>query len=117
MTKGLLGVAVVGLAYGGYLLDSRRVTPSRCVAAGPTAVLLICCRRLIAAPWYLAVESQQPGFLRYYFFDRHVLGFATGKQPHSDQPWWYYLPILLGGGLPWIAYVRGREEGDEMARG
>ena len=34
-----------------------------------------------------------------------MLGFATGTQPHSDQPWWYYLPILLGGGLPWIGYV------------
>ena len=69
------------------------------------AVLLIAA--LVAAPWYLAVEWQNPGhFLRYYFIDRHVLGFATGTQPHSDQPWWYYLPILLGGGLPWIAYVR-----------
>ena len=67
------------------------------------AVLLIAA--LVAAPWYLAVESRNPGFLQYYFFERHVLGFATGNQPHSDQPWWYYLPILLGGGLPWIAYV------------
>ena len=104
LTKGLLGVAVVGLAYGGYLLITWRVKPA--VLLQGAAVLLIAV--LVAAPWYLAVESQQPGFLRYYFFERHVLGFASGKQPHSDQPWWYYLPILLGGGLPWIATCGGR---------
>lgn len=102
LTKGLLGVAVVGLAFGGYLLIKRRVRPG--VVFQGAAVLLIAA--LVAAPWYLAVASRNPGFLRYYFFERHVLGFATGNQPHSDQPWWYYLPILLGGGLPWIAYVR-----------
>ena len=101
LTKGLLGVAVVGLAFGGYLLITRRVTPA--VLLQGAAVLLIAA--LVAAPWYLAVEARNSGFLRYYFFERHVLGFASGKQPHSDQPWWYYLPILLGGGLPWIAYV------------
>ena len=33
------------------------------------------------------------------------MGFATLSQPHGDEPWWYYFPVLLGGGLPWIAYL------------
>ena len=48
---------------------------------------------------------QNPNYLSYYLIDRHLLGFATGTQPHGDQPWWYYLPLLLGGGLPWIGYL------------
>ncbi len=125
LTKGLMGVAVVGLAYGGYrlcrawalrkgtvpfssnenwdsppLIDLPALTRIALLGGG---VLLIAA--LVAAPWYLAVESQNPGFLRYYFLDRHLLGLATDTQPHSDQPWWYYLPILLGGGLPWIGYL------------
>lgn len=102
LTKGLLGVAIIGLAYGGYLAITWRVKPA--VLLQGTFVLLIAAA--VASPWYLAMESQQPGFLRYYFLERHVLGFATNSQPHSNQPWWYYLPILLGGGLPWIGYVR-----------
>ena len=147
LTKGLSGVAVVGVAYGGYLLvhafhdvarAAARVPLLRRSSAGRHPFSGTACRQavahsgeqsapitwrmrpavlfqaavvlliaaIVAAPWYLAVESQQPGFLRYYFVDRHLLGFATDTQPHSDQPWWYYLPILLGGGLPWIGYVR-----------
>ena len=129
-----MGVAVVGLAYGGYVLwqwmSKRKVAddtnPKR--KRGPSdapphwrfglacgGVLLVAA--LVAAPWYLAVESQNPDFLRHYFLDRHLLGLASDTQPHSDQPWWYYLPVLLGGGLPWIGYlpvlgIRGRGKGD-----
>ena len=113
LTKGLLGVAVVGLAYGGYRLITWRARPA--VLLQGAIVLFVA--GLIAAPWYLAVAARQPHFLRYYFFERHVLGFATGTQPHSDQPWWYYLPILLGGGLPWIAYVRWAGSGTQKAEG
>jgi 4-amino-4-deoxy-L-arabinose transferase-like glycosyltransferase len=34
------------------------------------------------------------------------LGFATDTQQHGGQPWWYYLPVIGGGGLPWILYLR-----------
>ena len=73
---------------------------------------------LVALPWYAAAQRQNPDYLSYYFLDRHLLGFATGTQPHGDQPWWYYLPLLLGGGLPWIGYLaagRGRGRGARAA--
>ncbi len=101
LTKGMLGVAAVGLAFGLYLLLARQVN-RRAFLIAP-AVLLIAVA--IGAPWYCAVEAQNPGFLSYYFLDRHVGGLATDNQPHSNQPWWYYLPILLGGGLPWVGYL------------
>jgi 4-amino-4-deoxy-L-arabinose transferase-like glycosyltransferase len=148
LTKGLVGVAVVAVAFGGCLVvtlsvygQCRRHTPCAVRSSGrsqqqrrsrhtecayyigrrivnafiatrrilPMALLqgavVLLVAALVAAPWYLAMASQHPGFLRYYFLDRHALGFATATQPHSNQPWWYYLPILLGGGLPWIGYV------------
>jgi hypothetical protein len=101
LTKGLLGAAVVGLAYGSYLLVTWRI--SLVILWRGTAVLLIAA--LVAAPWYALVEAQNPGYLRYFLLERHVMGFATGSQPHGDEPWWYYLPVLLGGGLPWISYL------------
>jgi len=101
LSKGLAGVAVVGVAYGGYLLVTRRLTGAACLRGAAALVV----GAGVASVWYLAVEARQPGFLHYYFVERHLLGFATGTQSHGAEPWWYYLPILAGGGLPWIAYL------------
>lgn len=101
LTKGLFGVAVVGLAYGSYLLIARRMRPVMLLRG---AVVLIIAA-LVASPWYVLVEMRTPGYLHYFFLERHVLGLATSSQRHGNEAWWYYLPILLGGGLPWIGYL------------
>ena len=101
LTKGLVGVGLVGVAYGSYLLVTRRLTMEACVR-GAVALSIA---GLTALPWYLAMESRIPGYLHYYFVERHLLGLATESQRHSGKPVWYYLPILLGGALPWGVYL------------
>jgi hypothetical protein len=149
LTKGLLGAAVVGVAYGSYLLlalfrELRRrptsapcQTPLHCHGGGAAArrsvleilraawriglapllggLIVFIIAALVAAPWYALVERHNPGYLSYFFVERHVMGFATWSQPHGDAPWWYYLPVLLGGGLPWITYLPVVVQ-DELAR-
>jgi 4-amino-4-deoxy-L-arabinose transferase len=102
LTKGLEGIAIVGVGYAAYLLITRTLT-RRLVLLG---ILVIAVAVLVALPWYLAMEAREPGYLGYYFLNRHVLGFTTETQRHGGQPWWYYLPLLVAGGLPWIVYVR-----------
>ena len=79
------------------------------------APVLVCRASLPRRRGIWPSDGKTPDYLRYYFIDRHLLGFATATQPHGDQPWWYYLPILLGGGLPWIGYlpvlIRGEGRG------
>jgi 4-amino-4-deoxy-L-arabinose transferase-like glycosyltransferase len=101
LTKGLEGVAIVGIGYGAYLLLTRGITWT--VVWQGIAVLAIAV--VIALPWYLAMEAREPGYLRYYFIDRHLLGFATDTQRHAGQPWWFYVPLAVGGGLPWTLYM------------
>ncbi len=101
LTKGLAGIAIVGIAYGGCLAAMRRL---RAVEFRRAAVILTMAMT-IGLSWYVVVERVQPGFLRYYFFERHLLGFFTSSQPHGSAPWWYYFPFLLVGGLPWIAFL------------
>ena len=101
LTKGLVPVALVGTAYGSYLLLTRRFTLGACLR-GATALLVA---GLVALPWYLAAESRNPGYLHYFFVERHLLGYATDTQRHGGEPFWYYLPILVAGGLPWVAYL------------
>jgi 4-amino-4-deoxy-L-arabinose transferase-like glycosyltransferase len=101
LAKGLVGVAMIGITYGSYLLITRQFTFAACYRGLVSLVIAAA----IASLWYLAVEHREPGYLRYYFLERHLLGFATATQSHGDAPWWLYLPVLLGGGLPWIGYL------------
>jgi 4-amino-4-deoxy-L-arabinose transferase-like glycosyltransferase len=101
LAKGLVGVALVGVTYGSYLLITRQLTLAACYRGAISLAIAAA----IASIWYLAVEQREPGFLEYYFLERHVKGFATDTQRHSDAPWWLYLPVLLGGSLPWIGYL------------
>jgi 4-amino-4-deoxy-L-arabinose transferase-like glycosyltransferase len=101
LTKGLTGIALVGVAYGSYLLVTRQLRRALCIRGAAAVAIGL----LVASGWYLAVESQNPGYLRYYFIQRHLLGFTTATQLHGGEPWWYYLPLLAGGGLPWIIYL------------
>jgi 4-amino-4-deoxy-L-arabinose transferase len=103
LTKGLEGLAIVGAGYALYLVLARALT-WRLVARG---ALVVAIALLAALPWYLAMNAREPGYLHYYFVERHLLGFATQTQEHSGQPWWFYLPLVVGGGLPWVLFTRG----------
>jgi len=62
----------------------------------------------INLPWYIAVYSHQPAFLKHFFWEHNMMRFI---RPFDHlQPVWYYVPILLGGFLPgvvlFVPYVR-----------
>src|SRR5688572_25043268 len=103
LTKGLVGVAFAGL-FGACLAAYRpaalvRLAIALTIAGGVAA--------LTAAPWYVAMEQAHPGYLHYYFVERHLQGYLTATQRHAGRPFWYYVPIVLGGALPWTAYLAG----------
>jgi 4-amino-4-deoxy-L-arabinose transferase-like glycosyltransferase len=101
LAKGLLGVAIVLLAFGLYVLVSRRIRGGVCLGC-VTAMLVAV---LVASPWYVMMSIRNPGYAYYFFIERHLLGYLTESQPHGQACWWYYLPILAAGGLPWVAYL------------
>ena len=101
LAKGLSGVAVTGVAFALWALAARRLRLS--LVAGGLVSLVVAAA--IAAPWYLAMERANPGYFHYYFVERHLLGFTTTTQIHGQRPWWYYVPILVAGSLPWVVYL------------
>lgn len=101
LTKALTGVVLVGLPVAIWCLLTRALRPS-VVGAGLVSLLVAA---VVAAPWYAAMEAANPGYFHYYFVERHLLGYTTTSQLHGLRPWWYYLPVVAGGSLPWFAYL------------
>ena len=72
----------------------------------PLAVIL-----LIAVPWAFAQHRAEPDFWRYFFVEEHLKRFTSGTYDRKPQPFWYFIPVLIGGvmpvGLLWIAGALG----------
>ena len=48
---------------------------------------------LIGLPWFVATAVGTPEFLSHFFWQHHVVRFTEGIS--HQQPFWYYLPIIL----------------------
>jgi dolichol-phosphate mannosyltransferase len=92
------------------------------LVAGPIVVVLMLDRRVarptwrawalygavavgLAAPWYVAQEAAEPGFLSDFLWRQHVVRFTTPFD-HSE-PAWYFVPRLVLGMLPWTLLLPG----------
>ena len=57
---------------------------------------------LLAAPWFVLVTRRNPSFPGFFFVHEHFARFLTTVHQRVE-PWWYFLPLLLLGVLPWLA--------------
>ena len=62
-------------------------------------------------PWFIAVQHQNPTFFREFFLEHNLQRFATDRYQHN-QPFWYYLVVMLLALMPWpVVAVRALIDG------
>jgi 4-amino-4-deoxy-L-arabinose transferase-like glycosyltransferase len=54
----------------------------------------------IVLPWFIAVQLQNPDFFRVFFLEHNLERFASNRYEHQ-QPFWYYLVVVLLAVMPW----------------
>jgi 4-amino-4-deoxy-L-arabinose transferase-like glycosyltransferase len=65
----------------------------------------------ITLPWFIAVQHQNPTFFREFFLEHNLARFATDRYQHQ-QPFWYYLVVVLLAVMPWtVVAVRALVDG------
>jgi 4-amino-4-deoxy-L-arabinose transferase-like glycosyltransferase len=67
----------------------------------PPGVLLFL---VVALPWYIAVQRANPDFVHQFIFQQNLARYTSDLYRHS-QPFWYFLPVVLLGLVPWVAFV------------
>ncbi|MGA8865218.1 MAG: glycosyltransferase family 39 protein [Gallionella sp.] len=96
LSKGLMGIVLPGAALFLYAVVQRDFTVfKRMHWLAGLAVFL-----LVTAPWFYLVMKANPEFFQKFFIYEHYTRFTT-KQLGRYQPWYYFVPILLLGALPW----------------
>jgi 4-amino-4-deoxy-L-arabinose transferase-like glycosyltransferase len=59
----------------------------------------------IAAPWYAAIARVHPEFLGRFLWGENVARLTGKTAYHDPKPFWFYLPVLIIGALPWTAFL------------
>jgi 4-amino-4-deoxy-L-arabinose transferase-like glycosyltransferase len=100
MTKGLIGIVFPAGVVGLWLVLSRRWRDIlRFFSPVGIAIFL-----LVTLPWLLLVQERNPDFFRFFFIQEHFLRYTT-KFHQRHEPFWFFLPILVGGIIPWLGFL------------
>ena len=96
LSKGLMGLVLPGTALFIYAMVQRDFSVfKRMHWLAGLAVFL-----LVTAPWFYLVMKANPEFFQKFFIYEHYTRFTT-KELGRYQPWYYFVPIMLLGMLPW----------------
>lgn len=101
LTKGMIGIVFPALIIGSFIVlqrEWRMILKIRLF----TGLLL---SAVIALPWYFLAQQANPQFFHYFFVEQQVTRFLSTGQFNNKTPFWFYLPIVLVGFLPWTCFL------------
>lgn len=101
LMKGPVGIVIPLLILVPILMIERRsiaLTPSDLVIG---FLLMVA----IALPWYVVMWLKHGNeYLQSFFVGDNYERFATSRF-NDPRPWWFYLPVVAGGLLPWTPFA------------
>jgi 4-amino-4-deoxy-L-arabinose transferase-like glycosyltransferase len=100
LAKGLIGIAFPFGVLAIWLLASGRWREVLGLFS-PVGILIF---SAVSLPWLILVQKENPDFFRFFFIQEHLLRYAT-RMHDRYQPFYFFIPILLAGTLPWCAFL------------
>jgi 4-amino-4-deoxy-L-arabinose transferase-like glycosyltransferase len=100
LSKGLIGIVLPGASLVAYMLWQRDGSLLRRLHIIPGLIVLL----LLASPWFVLLARRDANFLSFFFIHEHFGRFLS-QVADRNHAWWYYLPVLVVGTLPWTGLL------------
>src|SRR5439155_18408390 len=97
LTKGPVALVLPGAILVIYSLAARDARIWRRLHIGLGLLVMLA----ITVPWFVLISRRNPEFLSFFFIHEHLQRYLTGIH-HREGAWWYFVPQLVMGFLPWL---------------
>src|SRR6185437_4000954 len=101
LTKGLIGLVFPAMIIGTWIFVLNRWHLLKKIHLFSGIGIFI----LLVVPWYYFVQKANPQFLHFFFVTQQVTRFLTKATFNSQAAFWFYVPVLLAGFIPWSLFV------------
>jgi len=97
LTKGFLAFAVPAVTIIPFLIWQRRAKEISRILWVPVVTAA-----LVALPWCLMIYVRENDFWHYFLWTEHIHRLISPKGGQHPEPFWFFIPCILGGAFPWI---------------
>ena len=105
LTKGPVGIVLPLLVVGPLLALNHCTGRARASVRMTDLALFAIIVLALAAPWFVRMALVHgPEYLDRFFIAENFDRFATPRY-NDPRPFWYYVPIVVGGMLPWSPFM------------
>jgi len=100
LAKGPVGLAIPMMIIGLFLIYHRQLGFLKEMQIGWGVLIFL----VVAAPWYILISQRNPDYTEYFFLKQNVGSFLSQQSRHP-KPFYYYIPVLMGGLFPWSLFL------------
>jgi 4-amino-4-deoxy-L-arabinose transferase len=97
LTKGFLAVVVPGIIIIPFLIWEKRWKEMFILPWIPAAAMLV-----TILPWAIMIHLRDNDFWNYFFWVEHVQRFLEKEESQHPAPFWFFVPVLIAGIVPWL---------------
>jgi len=100
LTKGFIAFWVPAVAIVPFMMWGQRWKEVLRICWLPVVAAI-----LVSLPWAVMIHLREPDFWRYFFWVEHVKRFISPGGGQHSNPFWFFIPIILAGALPWTVLI------------
>jgi uncharacterized membrane protein len=100
LAKGPVGVVLPMMIIGLFLIYKRQLRFLKEMQIGWGLFIFLA----VAAPWYILMSVRNPDYSEYFFLKQNIGSFVSQQSRHP-KPFYYYIPVLMGGFFPWSLFL------------